>query len=286
MLLYDDHFFIVMKHLISIVLPVYNAERYLNECLYSILNQTYPNFELIVVNDGSTDNSVDVINRYKDKRIKIIENEHDFIKSLNLGIKHANGEYIARMDADDIMLSHRLETQFNYMESNPEVAICGSWAESFGARNYIMKTHVNHHDIVSGLLLRNLLFHPTIMMKCNCIKKHSGYPDLYKQKYPCAEDYKLWTDLAVEKCQFANIPEVLLKYRLSENQATSVRKKEMLQASLQIRIEYAERIMEELSDKDDKLKSFFKDLNNLVNDGKVGLDRLPDIIYPIYLDYK
>ena len=275
-----------MQYLISIVLPVYNAERYLDECLNSILGQTYPNFELIVVNDGSTDNSVDVINKYKDKRIKIVENEHNFIKSLNLGIKHAKGEYIARMDADDIMLPHRLETQFNYMESNPKVAICGSWAETFGARNYTMKVPVNHFDIVSRLLLSNILFHPTIMLRNGLIGKYPGYPDLYKQKYPCAEDYKLWTDLAVEGYKFANIPEILLKYRLSENQSTNVRRKEMLQSSQQIRLEYAKQMMKKISDKNYQLESLFKNLNDLVNEGKIELNRLPDIIYSIYLGCK
>lgn len=274
-----------MKHLVSIVLPVYNAEEYLEECLNSILEQTYKEFELIVINDGSTDKSMEIINNRKDQRIKVIENDHNFIDSLNLGMKAAKGEFIARMDADDIMLPNRLETQLNFMSTHPQIDICGSWAESFHAKKYIMKMPTDHKKIVSGLLLNNTLIHPTIMIRKSSVGKYSGYPDLYKQEYIYAEDYKLWTEMSAAGYQFANIPEVLLKYRLSEKQVTCMKRKEMLQVSLQIRLEYTEYIVKVISNKENKMTPLFHLLNDLIHVEKIKLNRLPSIIYPIYLDY-
>lgn len=271
-----------MRRLISIVMPVYNAEKYLDECLGSILKQTYPDFELIVVNDGSTDNSVDIINKYKDKRIKIVENEHNFIKSLNLGIKHVKGEYIARMDADDIMLPHRLEMQLDYMENNPKIAICGSWAEAFGTKNYTMKVPVSHHDIISTFVVSNALFHPTVMMRKSAVGKYSGYPNLYKQKYLYAEDYKLWTDLAVKGYRFANIPEVLLKYRCSDTQVTSVHFSKMVEVSVAIQQQYFEKVIEKIVEADMDYYDFFNHAIELVNKDKLSFDSLKRVTSDIY----
>ncbi len=270
--------------LISIVLPIYNAEKYLNECINSILEQTYAHFELIVVNDGSTDNSLNIINKYKDQRIKIIENKHNFIKSLNLGIKEAKGAYIARMNADDIMLPHRLETQFNYMESNPKVDICGSWAKTFGSKSYIMKPPVHHQDIVLNLLLNNALLHSTIMMRKDAVYNCPQYPNLYKQKYLYAEDYKLWTELAINGYRFANIPDVLLKYRRSDTQVTSVHFFKMTYISNIIQKKYFEKVAEKIieTDIDQCFYNLFDNAIKLVNKDLLSFSRLKHVVFDIY----
>ena len=113
---------------ITVLMPVYNGEKYLRESVDSILNQTFTDFELLIINDGSTDSSMEILNSYSDSRIRIVTNEVNLrlIKTLNKGIDLATGEYIARMDCDDIADPKRLEIQLQYMEKHPDVAVCGT----------------------------------------------------------------------------------------------------------------------------------------------------------------
>ncbi len=215
--------------IISIIMPVYNSSQYIREAIDSIRQQTFADFELIVVDDGSIDNSVSIVNSYDDKRIRLLLNEHDFIGSLNLGVLEARGKYIARMDADDVMLADRLQKQVDYMEQHPEIHICGSWTEVFGAEEGIIRTATYHEEIVSTMLLHNAMIHPSVMIRKSVLENN-----LYQTGYPCAEDYKLWTELASKGFRFANIPEVLLKYRRSANQVTQTRQEEMFQSTFKI----------------------------------------------------
>lgn len=207
---------------ISIVMPVFNAENYLHESIGSILSQTFTDFELIIIDDGSTDSSRDIVKSYPDNRIILIENPHNFIRSLNSGINVSRGKYIARMDADDCMLPHRLEIQYQYMEDNPDIDICGTWMETFGDRSQIVKTSVKHDDIALHLLKGNSLCHPTVIMRKDALRRCKSYPNLYQLKYIYAEDYKLWVDLIKNGLKFANTPEVLLQYRISQKQASRI----------------------------------------------------------------
>lgn len=140
---------------------------------------------MIIIDDGSTDNSREIVKSYHDNRIVLIENSHDFIRSLNTGINISKGKYIARMDSDDIMLPYRLEIQFKYMEDNPETDICGSWMETFGMEPRIIKSPVRHDDIALYLLKGNSLSHPTIIMRSK------SYPNLYKSNYTSPKDLAL-----------------------------------------------------------------------------------------------
>jgi glycosyltransferase involved in cell wall biosynthesis len=270
---------------ISIILPVYNAENYIQECIDSILGQIFTNFELIIINDGSTDNSREMINSYKDQRIKVMENQHNFIKALNLGIKYAEGKYIARMDADDIMLPHRLETQFNFMESNPDTDICGSWAEAFGMKNMMIKSPVDHIDIISNLILNNALLHPTVIMRKSSVCKYPDYPDLYEQTYLYAEDYRLWTELAMKGYKFANIPEVLLKYRSSETQVTSVNFQKMMSISRNIQKQYIEQVAEIIIEKDTDYYPIFSNAIELISCNKISFNTLKLLTFDIFQKY-
>lgn len=121
-----------MKNRITILLCAYNAEAYIAEAIGSTLAQTYRDFELIIVDDGSTDGTLGIIRSYEDERIKVIEGGHDYVGSLNLGLKHCHGEYIARMDADDIMEPTRIATQMAVMDAQPDIAVCTTWANAFG----------------------------------------------------------------------------------------------------------------------------------------------------------
>ena len=117
---------------ISVCIPVYNASPFLRECIDSILAQTFIDFEILIVDDGSTDNSSDIVLSYTDSRIRLIKKNHDYIGSLNLLLREARGKYIARMDADDIMLKERLQIQYDFMEKHKDVDILGSAMQCFG----------------------------------------------------------------------------------------------------------------------------------------------------------
>ncbi len=199
---------------ISVIMPAYNAQEYIKEAIESILNQTYSDFEFIIINDGSTDKTEDIILSFNDPRIKYIKNSHNLgiVKSLNRAIDLAKGDYIARMDADDISLPHRLERQHTYMNSNPNVDICGSYMIGFGDRESIIKYPLTHQEIIVRFLFNNSMAHPTIFAKSRFYQEMK-YEEIYKD----AEDYALWVK-ACQKFKFANIDEVLLKYRMHEKQ--------------------------------------------------------------------
>lgn len=228
---------------ISVVMPVYNSALYLRECMDSIISQTFKDFEIIVLDDGSTDNSVDIIHSYNDPRIVLVLCEHDYIRTLNKGINMAKGKYIARMDADDIMCPNRLEVEYDFMEKNPRIDVCGSSVQFFGKGNHLPSIFTDHKDIASILIQHGSFFHPTIIMRRKRIEEiylANGKHELYNPDYIYAEDYHLWIDMVIKGFRFANIPQVLLYQRLSDGQVTSVHKDEMHRLGDKIRIIMAE----------------------------------------------
>ncbi|MDR1503601.1 MAG: glycosyltransferase [Prevotella sp.] len=270
--------------IISIIMPFYNiSTTYLQESIDSILNQTFADFELIAIDDGSTDFSgEELIKMYKDRRIRLISNRHDFIDSLNRSVKEAKGKYIVLMDADNIMLPHRLETQYGYMEAHPEIDVCGSFMEILGTgqKNQVP---VNHEEIITSMLLNNPIVHSTVILrKKTLLEKRKS---LYTKGYIAAEDYKLWTDLALENCIFANIPEVLLKYRLSKNLVTGNHWEEERLSAFKIKMEYAEQIIEKVTESNEKLTELFNPLIDLVNKKHVKTNVILNIVYHIYSNY-
>lgn len=199
-------------------MSVYNSEKYLVEAIESILNQTYTNFEFIIVNDGSIDSSLDIIQEYmkKDERIVLISRDNKGLPhSLNEGIEKAKGKYIARMDADDISLSTRFEEQVKFMEDN-KIDVCGSYVQIFGSsRTTIWEYPKTHNEIEFTLISMTSFAHPTVMMKKE-IFNNVKYSD-----YKTAQDYKLWTDIVLAGYKCANIDKVLLNYRMHDGQVTS-----------------------------------------------------------------
>lgn len=197
--------------LVSVVMPVYNGEKYLKEAIDSILNQTFKDFELLLINDASTDNSEKIINSYNDSRIIYIKNEQNLglIKTLNKGLDFAKGEFVARMDQDDISHSERFEKQLIIFKKNPEIGVCGTWFTLF-RENHEDKIieHPEYNDSIKiGLLTSCFIGHPTVMMRKKAIENYR-----YDINYQAAEDFELWTRL-IRVTQFYNIQESLLKYR-------------------------------------------------------------------------
>lgn len=211
---------------VTIFIPIYNAEPFLAECIKSSINQDYDNIEILCIDDGSTDCSIKIIKSFNDKRIRLIEKKHNYIETINLGFTESRGEYIARMDADDIMYPRRISTQVNYMERRPHLIACGSLAQCFGDKNHIYgKSYQNTQDFLYGMLNGNPIVHPSVIFN----KKHIHKYNLqYKNDYIYGEDYQLWYDICKIEPFFSEkifiIPEILLNYRISSIQLSSTKK--------------------------------------------------------------
>lgn len=217
------------KPLISVLLPVYNTkEEYLRECIESILNQTYDNFELIILNDGSTNNAEDVIKSYNDLRIRYYKNEKSegITSGRNKLLDYASGKYIAVCDHDDISVPERFEKELNFLENNPEISIVSSWLEVFTegkSKTKLWKTHPFPKYL--DMLKCCDLFHPACMYRKADFEK---YNLRYEDGYYGAQDYALFAK-AIRYLNFANIQEPLLKYRSHETNASNNRRKMCLE---------------------------------------------------------
>lgn len=268
---------------VSIVMPMRDPNiSYLKECVDSVLCQSFKDFEFIIIDDGSTDNSgCELIQSYNDSRIRLIHNEQDYINSLNTGIKLSRGKYIARMDADDLMLPERLQVQFEYMESNSQIDICGSWMECIGDHSGVWHSLGNHTDISVALLDKNALFHPTIIMRSASIQHRIS--NLYEDSFVCAEDYRLWTQLIVDGLIFANIQSIQQKYRIHNNQVTQKRSNDMYQSSLRVRFDYVQAVMEKLVEDTPKLEKLFNELVELYNDDVIEFDKLTATVRSLWV---
>lgn len=199
---------------ITVLMPVYNGEKYLQDAINSILAQTYKNFELLIIDDGSVDNSAAIIKSINDKRIVYIKNEENLgiSKSLNKGISLAKGDYIARMDCDDIALPDRLKIQYNYLLRHKKVGICGTWVRFFGKDQGVMTYPIRDKEIKAFLTFRNAFAHPSVMFKKALLIENGIWYDEHSK----VEDYELWTRCA-EHMELHNIPRLCLKYRIVEN---------------------------------------------------------------------
>ena len=204
---------------VTVLMPVFNGARYLREAIESILNQTFTDFEFLIINDGSTDDSGAIISSYNDPRIIIVSQSENLglISCLNRGLELAKGEYIVRMDADDFCLPGRIERQVSFMAEHPEVGICGVWYWEFGkGTGAVMRCPVEHDSIMCGTLFNPVVGHPSVIFRTSCFRMNNlRYDPVYRH----AEDYALWAQ-ALKCCRFANLGEVLLLYRVHENQVT------------------------------------------------------------------
>lgn len=203
---------------VTVLMPVYNGERYLSEAVESILAQSFTDFEFLIIDDGSSDGTAALLDTYHDSRIRRVENEKNLglIATLNRGLDLSCGEYIARMDCDDISLPRRLEKQVAFLDSNQNIGVCGTWFKKFGAVNKVLRWHTDPDAIRSGLIFTSTLGHPTVMMRRELFRKHALY---YDPAYIHAEDHALWVR-ASRFMLFANLGEVLLLYRVHPNQVS------------------------------------------------------------------
>lgn len=202
---------------VTVLMPVYNGEKYLKEAIDSILNQTFTDFDCLIINDGSTDSTDSIISGYSDPRIKYIKNEENIglIKTLNIGFAMIESEYIVRMDADDISFPKRLEKQVNYMINHPDIAVLGTAAIHFRNDSILKKTKtITRPDrIRSRLLFSCSLIHPSVIIR-NTIIKENQYS--YNEEFNSVEDFGLWQKISFNH-DISNTKDTLIYYRINED---------------------------------------------------------------------
>lgn len=215
--------------LATVLVPAFNCSGFINECLDSILNQSFTDYEIIIIDDGSTDTTLKQISEYNDKRIRVIKNDNNrgIVYSLNLGIDHAEGKYIVRMDADDIMLGDRIKQQIDFLEANLEFGLVGSTYNIIDkAGNF--KKHVKLVEDPSylklGILFRNQFHHSAITMRTELVRKLR-----YSEDFLFCEDHDLWIRFS-EIVPIANLSATHLAYRWHQNNTCHVKQMELRQS--------------------------------------------------------
>ena len=214
-----------MSPKVTVLMSVYNGEKYLNESINSIINQTFTDFEFLIIDDASTDSSRDIILSYSDPRIKLIKNKKNVgqSESLNRGLLEAKSEYIARMDQDDVSLTLRLDKQVRFMGEHPEVGVCGTFVDFTDQKHrsvvysYLRNPLINNQELKAQLLFSPCFVHPTVMIRSKILLNHRIR---YDQEYEPAEDYWFWKKLS-SVTDFANINDPLLKLREHSDQVSS-----------------------------------------------------------------
>ena len=202
------------RPMITVLMAVYNGEKFLKEAMESILNQTYKDFEFLIINDGSTDKSVEIIESFNDPRIRLVHNEKNLklIASLNKGISLARGKYIARMDCDDISMPERFEKEVEFLENHSDYGMVGTCYNIIDAQGKVQRnvSYPSNPDLIKLFLsLTCPLVHGSVMIRAELLKKN-----LYgSNDFSAVEDYELWTRIA-EKSKIYNIPEHLFRYRI------------------------------------------------------------------------
>jgi glycosyltransferase involved in cell wall biosynthesis len=211
----------IQPETISVLLPVYNAEKWLKSCVQSLLAQTFEDFRIYVINDGSTDQSLDILREFNDLRIIIVENKKNLglIASLNEGLSLARGKYIARMDADDLCMPDRFKKQVEYLEAHPEVSVLGTRAYYLDEESHVVyKIPYPKDGVGSHLTYRNCLIHPSIMMRALTVGDQR-----YSNTALGFEDYDLWTRLSTQGLNIEILPQELLYYRVRQGSESAIR---------------------------------------------------------------
>lgn len=238
-------------------MSVYNSEDYLVETIESVLSQTFTDFEFLIMNDASTDKSLEIIKNYHDSRIRLINREKNIGLQKNLfeGMNIAKGEYVARMDSDDICLPERFFEQVKFMDSHPEIGMCGSWYKTFGAgTSFVNKPPTDPDDLKANMLFYTSIAHPTVMMRKAFFQKFNLN---YNQELRYCEDYELWSR-CIQYFPIANIPKTLLLYRIRPDSAFQAHKQETWDIAYPLRTGMLKKIGIEQIEEEKRIHNFLK----------------------------
>lgn len=252
--------------LVSIVMPAYNAASYLKASIESVLAQEYKNWELLIINDGSTDGTAAIISEYQkiDKRIKGFSNEGNkgLVYTRNRGLEEANGEYIAHLDSDDLAHPERIKVQLQFLEENKDFILLGSACkliDEIGNPIGIENRTIKNAHLKSLLVFSNYFINSTIMLRASAAQKHT-----YLEAYNFAEDYHYFTQL-IQDGQFANINEVLVSYRIHQGNTSSLKKQQQILAIQQLQKNLVEQIGLSPSEKEVELHYQLVDENGNID---------------------
>ena len=233
---------------VTVIMPVYNSENTLHESMQSILGQSYQDFEFIIIDDGSTDATYAILGDYaaQDARIILLRNEQNMRQSycVNKGLALAQGQYVARMDADDISLPERLAKQVAFMDLHPEVGVCGTWIKFFGSHTHVWRLPVDDDTIRCYMFYDSPVANPTSMVRRHLIVDHQLK---YDSQYDPAEDYAFWAE-AIKYTTFANLPEVLVHYRVHSSQSSNVRRQAQKDGANRVRLRQVESLGVEVTE--------------------------------------
>lgn len=278
------------KPLVSVLMAVYNGEKYIDQAIESILTQTFTNFELLIVNDGSIDRSVAIINSYKDRRIHLVHHEinQGLVATRNYLLELAQGDYIATLDCDDISVPKRLATQVAFMERHPDVAVCGSWVKTTGKQKFLWRYPTDSNIILARMLFDCPIANSSSMIRRMMLIRHNNY--FYRSGYAPAEDYDLWSRVS-RHSRIANIPKILIYYRIHDQQTSNqVRVIDGDIHAGRVRREQIERLGIEPTKEDSVIHQqlgmwMFQPNHEFVLQAKVWLERLQEanrqrLIYP------
>lgn len=225
------------KPAITVLMPAYNAARFVREAVASILNQTFDDFELLIVDDGSIDSTAAVIESISDSRIRLVRNQKNLglIETLNRGIELAEGRYIARMDADDISLPRRFEWQYQLMEQSPKVVACSGWSVDVcpGACNKHNFREADHETLLGRMFVESPLSHPASFIRRSTLVD-TGIR--YDSRYTHCEDYRLWFDLS-KVGRLSNVQKMVLRYRIVKTSVSQRHGVEQAQTARRLRRE-------------------------------------------------
>jgi glycosyltransferase involved in cell wall biosynthesis len=210
--------------IVTVLMPVYNAEAFVATAIDSVLRQSFTQFELLIISDGSSDRSAEIITSFRDERIRFINNERNLglIATLNSGIRLASGKFIARMDADDVCLPDRLSKQVAFLEQRVDVAVVASLVDFINTDGEVTgnwstdQSAVSEQDIALVMARTNCIAHPSVIMRTEIARKY-----LYQTNQKGAEDWDLWLRLLADGHRIAKISEVLLHYRIHPDSITA-----------------------------------------------------------------
>ena len=232
-----------------VVMPVYNGEEYVAEAVRSVLAQTFTDFELTVIDDGSTDHTGEVLAGFSDARLHVIRfPEHrGLVPALNAGICESESELIARMDADDLCTPQRFERQVAFLDTHPEIGICGTWARTFGHRSGVHRLPVEPEHVRARLFFGGAMDHPSLMMRRAFLEQHSL---AYNDEFTHCEDFD-FLSRAAELTKLANLPEFLLLYREHNQQVSEVYKRAQRHTEARLMVRQLRLLMPDVTRKEE-----------------------------------
>jgi glycosyltransferase involved in cell wall biosynthesis len=266
---------------VSVVMPVYNGEKYLREAIESVLYQTYKNIELVIVNDGSSDSSKSIILSYKDPRISYVENKINsgIVYTRNKGLESAKGEYIATLDCDDIAFPDRIEKQVYFLEKNTDYGMCGSFYYTMDGNGKSVKKirmPTGNRDILTYLMVGNCFCNSTVMIRSEIARELR-----YKANYYLAEDYELWLRIS-EQTKLAILPFYGTYYRVHGSNITVSKMDDMFFLVKKLHAEILTNAHIDFSEKELEIHANWINGNYLFFNEKHSLSTLSAWIYKFY----